>query len=120
MQTVEMKYVDALRFELGKRLVEIRPEQTRERLVVCAIMFGDLGKRGFVVTARVLIAVPGIDAETARAGLVLRDGRRARRTAPVAAPRRGHTQSGGGSSTPPRRKGAVRRNARANRGQSFL
>ena len=33
-------------------------------------MLGDLSKRGFVVTAGMLIAPPGVDPETARAGLV--------------------------------------------------
>ena len=74
MQSIEMEHVDAFRFKFGERIVKVGTEQTRERFVVRAIMFGDLGKRGFVVTAGVLIAAPGIDAETARAGLVLHDG----------------------------------------------
>ena len=74
MQPVEMENVDAFRFKFGERIVKVGTEQTRKRFVVCAIMFGDLGKRGFVVTASVLIAAPGIDAETARAGLVLHGG----------------------------------------------
>ena len=37
-------------------------------------MFGDLGERRLVVTARMLIAAPGVDPETARAGLVFGGG----------------------------------------------
>ena len=71
MESIEVENVDALRLELGERVIEAGTQKRGERFVVCSIVRGDLGKSGLVITAGLLVAAPGIDAETSRAGVVL-------------------------------------------------